>query len=224
MKRSRELLKVSRSAYYQHRTRPSRRDRDDADLTARIADIHAVSAGTYGAPRVHAELVAQGRRHSRKRVASGVDSRWCGDIIYIPTWEGWQYLATVIEIASRRVVGWATAEHLRTDLPAQALTNAVATGRPTGQVIFQSDRGCPPDCRWPGHAETRRLPDARPAPPWPVLTRLSLACRTAAVSCPMCHYSWAPNEARAWRRSSSRPRSSWRTKRHLPRATVPRSS
>ncbi|WP_165521968.1 IS3 family transposase [Micromonospora zingiberis] len=70
MKRSCELLEVSRSAYYQHRsTGPSRRERDDADLTARIADVHADSAGTYGAPRVRAELATQGRRHSRKRVA-----------------------------------------------------------------------------------------------------------------------------------------------------------
>lgn len=183
VKRSCELLEVSRSAYYHHRTGPSQRERDDADLTAQIIDIHAVSAGTYGAPRVHAELAAQGRRHSRKRVArlmrgaglcgrtpkrwrtttvpdptvalatdrirrdftvsaSGVDTRWCGDITYIPTWEGWLYLATVIDIASRRVVGWATAEHLRTDLPAQALSNAIATRRPAGEVIFHSDRGC----------------------------------------------------------------------------------
>ncbi|MEH1017565.1 hypothetical protein V6U90_31370 [Micromonospora sp. CPCC 206060] len=54
-----ELLEVARSAYYQHRTGgPSRRERDDADLTAQIVDIHAVSAGTYGAPRVRAELAS----------------------------------------------------------------------------------------------------------------------------------------------------------------------
>ncbi|MEU5912776.1 IS3 family transposase [Micromonospora sp. NPDC047527] len=66
MKRSCELLEVSRSAYYQHRTGPSWRERDDVDLTARIVDIHT---GSAGAPRVHAELAAQGRRHSRKRIA-----------------------------------------------------------------------------------------------------------------------------------------------------------
>ncbi|WP_155245975.1 IS3 family transposase [Salinispora arenicola] len=69
MKHSCELLEVSRSAYYQHRSGPSRRERDDADLTAQIVDIHAVSAGAYGAPWVRAELAAQGRRHSRKRIA-----------------------------------------------------------------------------------------------------------------------------------------------------------
>jgi transposase InsO family protein len=47
--------------------------------------------------------------------AAAVNTRWCGDITYIPTWEGWLYLATVIDIASRRVVGFALAEHLRTN-------------------------------------------------------------------------------------------------------------
>ena len=42
-------------------------------------------------------------------------TRWCGDITYIATWEGWLYLATVIDIASRRVVGFAVADHLRTE-------------------------------------------------------------------------------------------------------------
>jgi transposase InsO family protein len=58
--------------------------------------------------------------------ASQLNARWCGDITYIATWEGWLYLATVIDIASRRVVGFALADHLRTELPADALANAVA--------------------------------------------------------------------------------------------------
>ena len=60
----------------------------------------------------------------------------------IHTWEGWLYLATVIDLGSRRVVGWATADHLRTDLIDQALTNAVTSRRPARGVIFHSDRGC----------------------------------------------------------------------------------
>jgi transposase InsO family protein len=74
--------------------------------------------------------------------ASRLNSRWCGDITYIATWEGWLYLATVIDIASRRVIGWATAEHLRTELVADALANAVAVRDPAPGVIFHSDRGC----------------------------------------------------------------------------------
>lgn len=72
---------------------------------------------------------------------TGIDARWCGDITYVPTEEGWLYLATVIDIASRRVVGWATAEHMRTDLVADALTAACRQRRPTRPVIFHSDRG-----------------------------------------------------------------------------------
>ncbi|WP_251070833.1 IS3 family transposase [Streptomyces sp. ISL-96] len=73
---------------------------------------------------------------------TGLDARWCGDITYIPTKEGWLYLATVIDIASRRVVGWATADHLRTDLVVDALKAACRQRRPIGPVIFHSDRGC----------------------------------------------------------------------------------
>ena len=74
--------------------------------------------------------------------ASALNSRWCGDITYIGTWEGWLYLATVIDIASRRVVGFAIADHLRTELVADALANAVAARSPGPGVIFHSDRGC----------------------------------------------------------------------------------
>ena len=74
--------------------------------------------------------------------AAAVNTRWCGDITYIPTWEGWLYLATVIDIASRRVVGFALAEHLRTDLVADALINAVAARDPAPGVVFHSDKGC----------------------------------------------------------------------------------
>jgi putative transposase len=74
--------------------------------------------------------------------AAAVNTRWCGDITYLPTWEGWLYLATVIDIASRRVVGFALAEHLRTELVADALTNAVAARDPIPGVVFHADRGC----------------------------------------------------------------------------------
>ena len=74
--------------------------------------------------------------------AAAVNTRWCGDITYLPTGEGWLYLATVIDIASRRVVGFALAEHLRTELVADALTNAVAARDPAPGVIFHADRGC----------------------------------------------------------------------------------
>ncbi|MFL6253370.1 MAG: IS3 family transposase [Actinomycetes bacterium] len=74
--------------------------------------------------------------------AAAVNTRWCGDITDIWTWEGWLYLATVIDIASRRVVGFALAEHLRTELVTDALTNAVAARDPAPGLVFHADRGC----------------------------------------------------------------------------------
>ncbi|GAA2910019.1 transposase [Actinoplanes cyaneus] len=184
VKRACELLQVSRSAYYQHaRGEQSTRDRVDEQLTKQIIAVHTASNGTYGAPRIHAELAAAGLRHGRKRIArrmrqagirgknprrwktttiadphagtrpdlvdrdfavdaAAVDTRWCGDITYINTWEGWLYLATVIDLASRRVVGWAVAEHLRTDLVDAALSDALARRRPADGLVFHSDRGC----------------------------------------------------------------------------------
>ncbi|MFI6829431.1 IS3 family transposase [Kribbella sp. NPDC050241] len=187
VKRACELLQVSRSAYYADRTGgPSVREQRDAELTGKIVEIHDDSRLTYGSPRIHHELRAQGERCSRKRVArlmraagrygrtprrwkkttiadptaeqrpdligrdfgidldqpAALDTRWCGDITYIHTWQGWLYLATVIDLASRRVVGWATADHLRTDLVAEALSDAVNRRRPAAGVVFHSDRGC----------------------------------------------------------------------------------
>jgi transposase InsO family protein len=72
--------------------------------------------------------------------ASRLNSRWCGDITYIRTWQGWLFLATVIDIASRRVVGYAMADHLRTELISGALANAVAARDPAPGVVFHSAR------------------------------------------------------------------------------------
>jgi putative transposase len=72
----------------------------------------------------------------------GTNRRYAGDITYISTWQGWAYLATVIDLASRRVVGWALADHMRTELVEDALSMAFTTRRPAPGVIFHSDRGC----------------------------------------------------------------------------------
>jgi transposase InsO family protein len=71
-----------------------------------------------------------------------LDARYVGDITYIATWEGWAYLATVIDLASRRVVGWALADHMRTELISDALVMAFGQRRPPAGAIFHSDRGC----------------------------------------------------------------------------------
>jgi transposase InsO family protein len=186
VKRSCELLGVSRSAYYADAATQaaggSARARQDAVLTGKIIQLHDDSYGIYGSPRVHADLAEAGLQHGRKRVArlmreagvygktrrrfvkttiadpnaaarpdlvnrdfstdaTALNKRWCGDITYIQTCEGWAYLATVIDIASRRVVGWAIADTLHTDVVELALRNAVASRRPDSKVIFHADRG-----------------------------------------------------------------------------------
>jgi transposase InsO family protein len=74
--------------------------------------------------------------------AHALDAAWCSDISYVRTWEGWTYLATVIDLSSRRVVGLAMADHLRTSLVTEALEMALAQRRPEEGLVFHSDRGC----------------------------------------------------------------------------------
>jgi putative transposase len=66
---------------------------------------------------------------------------WAADITYIPTGEGWLYLAVVIDLCSRKVVGWAADDHLRAELPCAALQMALTHRRPTGPLLHHSDRG-----------------------------------------------------------------------------------
>jgi hypothetical protein len=70
-----------------------------------------------------------------------LDRVYVGDITYIRTWEGWLYLATVIDLASRRVVGWAIADHMRAELVCDALRMAIENRRPAPGAMFHSDRG-----------------------------------------------------------------------------------
>ena len=74
--------------------------------------------------------------------AGGPDQKWCGDITYIKTWYGWAYMATVIDLYSRKLVGWAIADTMDTSLVVDALRQALASRRPAPGVIFHSDRGC----------------------------------------------------------------------------------
>jgi putative transposase len=69
------------------------------------------------------------------------DRVWVADITYIATEEGWLYLAAVLDLGSRKVIGWATADHLRSELAEQALSNALEHRRPPGPVLHHSDRG-----------------------------------------------------------------------------------
>lgn len=82
------------------------------------------------------DLIGRGFAPGRPNVA------WCGDITYIRTGEGWLYLASVLDLGSRRLLGYSMAEHMRTDLVTAALDMAVAArGGEVEQVIFHGDRG-----------------------------------------------------------------------------------
>lgn len=174
------VLGVSTSGYYAWLKRPpSARACADEQLTKRIRKIHAHSKGTYGAPRIHADLAENGVLVGRKRVArlmrsadlqgvsrrkrprttrrqsgaqpapdlvqrdfsvAGRDRLWVADITFVATWAGWLYLAVVVDAWSRRVVGWAMATHLRTELVLEAVGMAIQQRRPAN-VIHHSDHG-----------------------------------------------------------------------------------
>lgn len=190
------LLGVSRSGYYAWRTRPpSARACANQELTGQIRAVREQSRGTYGAPRIWAELRDRGVVCSRKRVArllrlAGLqgchrrkgpppprrapgttpapdlvrrdfaapapDRLWVADITYVPTWAGFLYLAVVLDAHSRRIVGWAMADHLRSELVIEALDMAVWRRRPTEGVIHHSDQGS----QYTSLAFGRRLRDA----------------------------------------------------------------
>lgn len=110
---------------------------------ARAADLHCCHPKPY---KVTTEQDDTGSGLvdlcGRDFSASQPDELWYGDVTYIKTWEGWAYLATVIDTYSRKVIGYAVASHFRSDLTVAALKSAIATrgGRVNG-VIFHSDRG-----------------------------------------------------------------------------------
>ena len=178
-----KVLRVSRSGYYAWRDRsPSRRERENATLIEQIREIHHRSRGTYGYPRVHAELRAalgvscnrkrvarlmrkdglrgcmRGRRSKpttrqdllavpapdlvhRNFVATAPNRLWTADITYLPTDEGFLYLAFILDVYSRKVVGWSMANYLRSELVAAALEMAIRRRNPSAGLIHHSDRG-----------------------------------------------------------------------------------
>lgn len=77
----------------------------------------------------------------RNFVAAAPNKIWTADITYIDTWEGFLYLAFILEVYSRRVVGWSMASHLRTDLVVDALEMALWRRSPDAGLIHHTDRG-----------------------------------------------------------------------------------
>jgi transposase InsO family protein len=78
---------------------------------------------------------------NREFKAESSDRVWCADITYIPTSAGFVYLAAIIDMATRMIVGWSMANHMRTELVESALVNALATRAPASELVHHSDRG-----------------------------------------------------------------------------------
>ena len=174
-----DALKVSPSGYYDWQARPeSPRATYDRQLTETIRQVHAESDGTYGSPRVHAELNATGHPCGRPKVArlmhlaglkgcpkrrfrvttkSGMtrasnllqqdfsatttNQRWASDITYLWTGQGWLYLAVVMDLYSRRIIGWSMSRRINRHLVLDALNMALGQRRPGEDLIHHSDRG-----------------------------------------------------------------------------------
>ena len=78
---------------------------------------------------------------NREFKAEASDSVWCADITYIPTAAGFVYLAAIIDMATRMIVGWSMANHMRTELVESALWNALMSRAPASKLVHHSDRG-----------------------------------------------------------------------------------
>ncbi|MGW0730715.1 IS3 family transposase [Streptomyces mirabilis] len=184
VKRLCAILGIARSSfYYWRRAAPkgAARQAADAQLAARIRQVHRDSDGTYGVPRITAELRDDGRAVNHKRVArvmrtiglTGVrlrrrhrttvpapsaakapdligrdftatapNTKYVGDITYLSIGSGkFCYLATVIDLCSRRLAGWAVADHMRTELVTDALAAAIRTRGSLNGAIMHTDHG-----------------------------------------------------------------------------------
>ena len=159
----------------------SEREQADARLRSQIRAVHEQHRGRYGAPRIQAELAAQGQRHGCKRIArlmkadglrglcarrfvpettqsdhaepiapnrlaeapapTGPNQIWVTDLTYVWTGEGWLYVAVIVDLWSRCVVGWATGATLHATLALNALRMALQHRRPPRGLLHHSDRG-----------------------------------------------------------------------------------
>ena len=90
----------------------------------------------------HPQPIAPNRLGQRETPVERPDEVWAADLTYVPTSEGWLYLAGVLDLGSRRLVGWAMGESLETSLPMDALRMALRQRRPASGLLHHSDRGC----------------------------------------------------------------------------------
>jgi len=172
-------LEVSHSGYYEFLKRRGDSLRQ-ADLIARIREVHRKSRYTYGSRRIMQQLRKNGMMIGRYRVRrlmrlAGIavkkkrrykittqsnhrypaspnliqrcfqterpNTVWVSDITYIKTMEGWLYLAVVMDLYSRKIVGWALARNMAVEMVKNALMMAIGRRKPGNGLIHHSDRG-----------------------------------------------------------------------------------
>jgi transposase InsO family protein len=176
-----QAVGVSRSGYYAWQKRQTRQEETHLQaLLEHIRRIHQMSRRTYGSPRVHAQLKAEGFQYNRKRIArlmrlsgivgqrkhrkgmttnsrheypvapnllnqefqaEGANQKWVADFTYIPTREGWLYLAVILDLYSRKAVGWNMKAEMTTELVEDALKMALYERQPDPGLLHHSDRG-----------------------------------------------------------------------------------
>jgi putative transposase len=141
------LFRRHRRRYGYRRLAQELGDRSVTCAPARIRRIMAQRALRAIQPKTFLPKTSDGRADKPSpNLISGLplpelpDRAWAGDITFIPTGTGWLYLAVIIDLCSRRIVGWSLADHMRSDLVLNALLQALQT-RPTNRTIFHSDRG-----------------------------------------------------------------------------------
>jgi transposase InsO family protein len=122
-------------------------ERVSVNTVAKVMRARGIRAETARAfrPRTtdagHARPVADNVL-ARDFAAPLPDRKWAADVTYVPTGEGWLYVAGVLDLCTRRLVGWSMADHLETSLVADALRMAVARRAPGPGLVHHSDRGC----------------------------------------------------------------------------------
>jgi putative transposase len=146
--RIRTIHVASDGTYGRARIRAELMEEGTAISRKRVARLMQV-VGIRGVSRRRGYVVTTQRDASKPRVpdlvrrrfaAQAANELWVADMTYVPTWAGFIYLAVVIDVWSRRVVGWSIGEHMRTELVLGALNMALSTRKPA-DVIHHSDQG-----------------------------------------------------------------------------------
>lgn len=165
--RIRAIHAASDGSYGRIRIRAELIDQGERASSNRVARLMRL-AGVRGISRRRGFVVTTQREGSQARAPDLVQRRfaaqapnelWVADMTYVPTWAGFIYLAVVLDVWSRRVVGWSIGEHMRTELVLAALNMAISTRKPSS-VIHHSDQGS----QYASIAFGRRCQDMRVRP------------------------------------------------------------